>query len=313
MQVDNTTPSGELQDLQVGKPFDPQFRVCGFDPTQFILKDTTILRVRKSDGKQLPLTQSQKLLYERIIAWCGKNRCCWHGSANMARLLGRSIRAVKGDVAALIEVGLMCSQRQGPHYAIYRPLYHPVFDRAREKEVQPAALQSDEKKCNRTSKEVHPEVNLETAKSGLSGPKTISSGRRKNAEYLRRDKRASERAEIRLWLNENLVWDDEYGGTDPTSTEVYRRWVRSRSSGRDGLLYIFKGPPLTGPSVFGRILHQQFPAMQSILSTTAETRRLGPVRVYTGLRFIESEPDYRPSSHRQLSPCGLKESLSQHE
>jgi len=242
-------------DVKVGKPFDPRWQVCGFRPAEVVSRDRTI---RREDGKRL--NAAQKHLYQRIINWCGKNGCCWYKVETMADEMGRCIRSVKGDLAALIEVGLVASKRQGPGPAIYRPLYHPMF---RRKEVQDPAPQADTdiseqagKKCKPTPKEVQNSAGGTQRKSAPSATQLAKSIGRGHAESLRI------RAEIVAWAAENLI-EVEKGEVE--ARNVYNRWLRHRHQ-KDGLINLFRLVPEINRSWFGRFLRGAFPGMQSCRS-----------------------------------------------
>ena len=81
---------------KTGEPFDPWHGSCGFHPPDIVSRDRNL-----NDGP--------KRLYERLVRWAGHNRECWYSFDRMAVELGKCVRQVKSDMAAL--------ERLRPHAA----------------------------------------------------------------------------------------------------------------------------------------------------------------------------------------------------
>jgi DNA-binding Lrp family transcriptional regulator len=127
--------------FSLGEPFDPHHDVCGFYPPDVV-------------GRQRDLTDGQKRLYERAVRWAGQNGIFWYGFEKIAAELGKSLRQVKDDMAALEAKGLIRHTRRRRNSNVYSFLWHAMF------EVQPTALQGDHKVRDSTL-EVQDDVVLE--------------------------------------------------------------------------------------------------------------------------------------------------------
>jgi hypothetical protein len=128
--------------LGIGETFNPWHGVCGFYPPDVV--------ARRRD-----LTNGQKRLYERGVRWAGQNGVFWYGFDRMAGELGKSVRQVKDDMAALEAKGLIRHVRRRRNSNVYSFLWHPMF------EVQPTALQEDDFEVQDSTLEVQDRVILE--------------------------------------------------------------------------------------------------------------------------------------------------------
>jgi hypothetical protein len=120
--VEQESSESIFEDFQVGKPFNPWRKVCGFYPPDVV--------ARRRD-----LTDGQKRLYERAVRWAGKNGIFWHGFEGMADALGKSVRQLKDDMVVLESMGLIRHARRRRSSNVYSFLWHAMF------EVRPTALQ----------------------------------------------------------------------------------------------------------------------------------------------------------------------------
>jgi hypothetical protein len=118
--LDSAPPSRPL----AGHSFNPWHRACGFYPPDIV-------------GCQRDFSDGQKRLYERSVRWAGQNGTFWHAFETIAAALGKSVRQVKDDMAALEAAGLMKHVRRRRQSNLYSFLWHPLFD------VQPTALQEE--------------------------------------------------------------------------------------------------------------------------------------------------------------------------
>lgn len=100
---------------RIGEPFNPWHKVCGFYPPDVV-------------GRQRDLTEGQKRLYERAVRWAGQNTIFWRGFESMAHALGKSVRQVKDDMAALEAKGLMRHARRLRKSNVYWFLWHAMFE-----------------------------------------------------------------------------------------------------------------------------------------------------------------------------------------
>ena len=128
--------------FSVGEAFNPWHEVCGFYPPDVV--------ARRRD-----LTNGQKRLYERGVRWAGQNGVFWYGFDRIAAELGKSVRQVKDDMAALEAKGLIRHVRRRRNSNVYSFLWHPMF------EVQPTALQEDDFEVQDSTLEVQDRVILE--------------------------------------------------------------------------------------------------------------------------------------------------------
>lgn len=136
-------PGGSVRrGFRVGEAFNPWHEVCGFYPPDVV--------ARRRD-----LTNGQKRLYERGVRWAGQNGVFWYGFDRMAAELGKSVRQVKDDMAALEAKGLIRHVRRRRNSNVYSFLWHPMF------EVQPTALQEDDFEVQDSTLEVQDRVILE--------------------------------------------------------------------------------------------------------------------------------------------------------
>ena len=138
------------------------------------------------------MTDGQKRLYERAVRWAGQNGVFWYSFARMAEGLGKSLRQVKDDMAALEAKGLIRHTRRGRKSNVYSFLWHPMF------EVQSAALQLNSLEVQDSPLEVRDGVVLKVQPAAressqlesrpLNCKKQIASGflatLRKNSEAL---------------------------------------------------------------------------------------------------------------------------------
>ena len=134
-------PTGNPTTTNVGEPFNPWRKICGFYPPDIV-----------GGNKDLKLTDGQKRLYERGVRWAGKKGVFYYGFRAIATALGKSIRQVKDDMATLEAKGLMAHTRQGPLPNLYRFLWHPIF------EVQPTAHQEGDLEVQDSTLEVQDSV-----------------------------------------------------------------------------------------------------------------------------------------------------------
>jgi hypothetical protein len=128
--------------FKVGEAFNPWHAVCGFYPPDVV-------------GRQRDFTEGQKRLYERSVRWAGQNGRFWYGFEKMAAELGKSMRQVKDDMAALEATGLIRHTRRRRNSNVYSFLWHPMF------EVQSAALQQVNLEVQDATLEVQSDVILE--------------------------------------------------------------------------------------------------------------------------------------------------------
>ena len=126
----------------IGEPFNPSRKACGF-----YLPDVL--------GRQRDLTDGQKRLYERAVRSAGQNGVFWRGFESMAEALGKSVRQVKADMAALEAKGLIRHTRRRRNSNVYQFLWHAMF------QVQRAALQQDDLEVQDLPLEVQHDVVLE--------------------------------------------------------------------------------------------------------------------------------------------------------
>src|SRR5271165_1291758 len=84
---------------QVGQPFNPSRKICGFYAPDVV-------------GRQRDLTDGSKRLYERGVRWAGNKGSFWYGFDTMAAELGKSPRQVKRDMADLERYGLISHARR---------------------------------------------------------------------------------------------------------------------------------------------------------------------------------------------------------
>lgn len=136
------TAGSVRREFRVGEAFDPFHKICGFYPPDVV-------------GRQRDFTEGQKRLYERAVRWAGQNGCFWYGFEKMAAELGKSMRQVKDDMAALEAKGLISHVRRRRNSNIYSFLWHSMF------EVQPAALQQVDLEVQDSTLEVQSDVVLE--------------------------------------------------------------------------------------------------------------------------------------------------------
>jgi hypothetical protein len=129
------------RNFQIGEPFNPWHKVCGFYPPDVV-------------GRQRGLTDGQKRLYERAVRWAGRNVTFWRGFEAIADALGKSLRQVKADMAALEAQGLVRHDRRRRSSNVYSFLWHAIF------EVQPTALQESTLKVQDPTLEVQDSVIL---------------------------------------------------------------------------------------------------------------------------------------------------------
>ncbi len=122
-----------------GEAFDPRPAVCGVYVAEIV--------ARRKD-----ITAAQKLLYWRLVSWCGRNGSCWHGYDGMADALGCSARQAKRDIAALERVGLVRHVRRGKGLSnTYAILWHDSFTGNAESEVTPVSHHSSASEVTSTS------------------------------------------------------------------------------------------------------------------------------------------------------------------
>jgi hypothetical protein len=101
-----------------GQTFNPHRDSCGFYASDII-------------ARQRDLGDGPKRLYDRLVRWAGQNGTCWYGYERMATELGKCVRQVKSDVAALEHYHLIQHQRRGKKLSnVYSFLWHPLFDGA---------------------------------------------------------------------------------------------------------------------------------------------------------------------------------------
>jgi hypothetical protein len=105
-------------------------------------------------GRQYDLTDGQKRLYERAVRWAGQNGVFWYGFETMAEALGKSLRQVKSDMAALEKRGLIRHRRRRCQSNVYEFLWHAIF------EGQQTALQQVGLEVQDSTLEVQHDVNL---------------------------------------------------------------------------------------------------------------------------------------------------------
>jgi hypothetical protein len=118
--------SGMVPRPGIGQPFNPWHKTCGFYPPDVV-------------GRQRDLTDGQKRLYERGVRWAGQNGTFWYSFNAIAAALGKSVRQVKSDMAALERKGFLAHDRRGKCQSnVYRFLWHPTLD----SEVQLTARQT---------------------------------------------------------------------------------------------------------------------------------------------------------------------------
>ena len=127
---------------RVGEPFNPWRRVNSFYPPDIV------------SGRR-DLTDGQKRLYERAVRWAGQKGIFWRGFESMAEALGKSVRQVKTDMAALEAKGLIRHVRRRRNSNVYQFLWHPMF------EAQSAAPQQVGLEVQDSALEVQDDVILE--------------------------------------------------------------------------------------------------------------------------------------------------------
>lgn len=130
------------REFRVGEAFNPWHEVCGFYPPDVV-------------GRRRDLTNGQKRLYERGVRWAGHNGIFWYGFKKIAEELGKSMRQVKDDMAALEAKGLIRHTRRRRNSNVYSFLWHSMF------EVQSAALQQGILEVQNSTLEVQSDVVLE--------------------------------------------------------------------------------------------------------------------------------------------------------
>jgi hypothetical protein len=110
---------------KAAEQFNPWRRASGFYPPDII-------------ARQRDLGDGPKRLYDRLVRWAGQQGTCWYGFDKMATELGKCVRQVKSDLAALERYRLIEHRRCGKKLANrYVFLWHPLFDGG---EVQSTAL-----------------------------------------------------------------------------------------------------------------------------------------------------------------------------
>jgi hypothetical protein len=134
--------------LRIGQPFNPSRKCCGFYPPDIV-------------GRRRDLTDGQKRLYERGVRWAGQNGIFWRGFESIAEALGKSIRQVKADMAALEQFGLIRHNRRRRNSNVYEFLWHAMF------EVQLTALQQVGLEVQDSTLEVQDDVVLEVQPTAL--------------------------------------------------------------------------------------------------------------------------------------------------
>jgi hypothetical protein len=139
---DQTPDSGSPPCLVVGQSFDPWRKTCGFYAPDIV-------------GRQRNLTDGQKRLYERSVRWAGQNGNFWYSFETIAEALGKSVRQVKDDMAALEAKGLLKHVRRRRQSNLYFFLWHSMF------EVQHTALQEENLEVQDSSLEVQDRAILE--------------------------------------------------------------------------------------------------------------------------------------------------------
>jgi hypothetical protein len=127
---------------EVGEPFNPWHKACGFYPPD-------VIALRRD------LTDGQKRLYERAVRWAGQNGVLWRGFDSMAEALGKSVRQVKADMKILESMGFIAHRRRRRTSNVYEFLWHGSF------EVRSAALQEEDLGVQASSLEMQDQVSLE--------------------------------------------------------------------------------------------------------------------------------------------------------
>lgn len=117
---------------KAGAQFNPWRGACGFYPPDI-------------NARQRDLGDGPKRLCERLVRWAGKNGTCWYAFDTMAAVLGKCVRQVKSDMAALETYGLINHQRPGKRITNrYAFLWHPLFDGGDVQSAAPPELRPQE-------------------------------------------------------------------------------------------------------------------------------------------------------------------------